>query len=88
MFIAIDHDIHDATKFQECASRVFPLPEDFRVHQFLPANDLSRAACLYEAPSLDQLRAYLDGKLGDASTQCYFPVADEQAIGLPERQLE
>ncbi|MFW6174781.1 MAG: hypothetical protein ACOC5K_03295 [Chloroflexota bacterium] len=87
MFIAIVHDIHDPAKFQECAQQVFPLPEGLRVHQFLPAMDLRRAVCLYEAPSIDQLRAYIDGTLGDASTQRYFPVAGEHAIGLPNREL-
>jgi hypothetical protein len=87
MFIAIEHEIHDAARFQRCAEQVFPLPEDLHVHQFLPANDLSRAACLYEAPSVERLRNYLDPALGDASTQHYFPVAEAHAIGLPPRQL-
>lgn len=84
MFIAIEHDIHDSEKFQACAEAVFPLPEDLHVHQFFPATDLSRAACLYEAPSVARLREYLDGKLGGASTQRYFPVAETEAIGLPQ----
>lgn len=84
MFIAIEHDIHDPERFQHCAQQVFPLPEGLHVHHFLPATDLRRAACLYEAPSLEQLRSYLDDALGDASTQHYFPVAESAAIGLPD----
>lgn len=87
MFIAIVHEIHDPTKFQQCAEEVFPLPEDLHVHYFLPATDLSQAVCLYEAPSVDRLRDYIDGTLRDASTQYYFPVADQHAMGLPVRQL-
>ncbi|MFY0991890.1 hypothetical protein [Halomonas sp. C05BenzN] len=87
MFIAIQHDIHDPARFQQCAERVFPLPEELLVHQFLPADDLSQAVCLYEAPSLARLRDYLEPVLGDASTQRYFAVAEEPAIGLPARQL-
>ncbi len=83
MFIAIEHEIHDPEQFQQCAEQVFPLPEGLHVHQFLPATDLSKAACLYEAPSVERLRSYLDAALGDASTQRYFPVAEGQAIGLP-----
>lgn len=85
MFIAIKHVIHDAEKFQQCAEKVFPLPENFHVHQFLPATDLSLAVCLYEAPSIDQLSTYLDDKLGSSSTQQYFPVLGDHAIGLPDR---
>jgi len=85
MFIAIEHVIHDPEGFQERGEEVFPLPEDLIVHHFFPAADFTRAACLYEAPSIDRLRGYLDGKLGDASTQRYFPVAESVAIGLPTR---
>jgi hypothetical protein len=87
MFIAIEHEIHDPDAFRRCTEQVFPLPEDLRVHHFLPADDLSRAACLYEAPSVEHLRSYLDCALGAASTQRYFPVAEAHAIGLPPRQL-
>jgi hypothetical protein len=86
MLIAIKHDIHDAAKFQQNAEGVFPLPEDFHVHHFFPAKDLSEAVCLYEAPSIDRLSDYLDGKLGDSSTQRYFPISEESAIGVPQRQ--
>lgn len=83
MFIAITHDIHDPKQFQARAKHVFPLPPELHVHQFLPAEDLSEAVCLYEAPSLGEVREYLDGALGDSSTQHYFPVAEQQAMGLP-----
>lgn len=85
MFIAIHHEIHDPEKFQQCAEDVFPLPEELHVHQFFPSEDLSTAACLYEAPSIEKLSAYLDKRLNEASTQHYFPVHTEQAIGLPRR---
>jgi hypothetical protein len=84
MFIAIQHQIHDPEKFQECAKDVFPLPDDLHVHQFFPSPDLKSAVCLYEAPSVKVLSSYLDSKLSPASTQQYFPVLTEHAIGLPE----
>lgn len=87
MFIAIEHRIHDPDAFQARGEQVFPLPEDLHVHHFLPATDLSRATCLYEGPSVDRVRAHLDRKLGDASTQTYFPVAETGGIGLPESRL-
>jgi len=86
MFIAITHEIHDPEKFQACAEEVFPLPADLHVHHFFPASDLAQAVCLYEAPSVDELKDYIDGTLKDASTQRYFPVAEAHAIGLPMRQ--
>ncbi len=84
MFIAIQHQIHDPNQFQQCAEQVFPLPDELHVHHFLPATDLSKASCLYEAPSIEQLRDYLEPKLSEASTQQYFPVTADHAMGLPE----
>lgn len=86
MFIAIQHQIHDPKKFQKCAENVFPLPEHLKVCQFFPSTDMKKAVCLYEAPSIEELSQYLDGKLNGASTQSYFPIMTEHAIGLPENQ--
>ncbi len=87
MFIAIEHEIHDPEKFRTCAEEVFPLPDELYVHQFYPASDMSKAVCLYEAPSIEVLSEYLDGKLGEASTQHYFQVLADHAIGLPEKEV-
>lgn len=86
MFIVIQHQIHNPKKFQQCAKAVFPLPKELHVHQFLPAPDLTKAVCLYEAPSIERLSQYLDARLTEASTQHYYPVLTEQAIGLPENE--
>jgi hypothetical protein len=86
MFVAIEHDIQDAAKFRQRAEKAFPLPNGLHVHLFLPATDLSRATCLYEASSVDQVRDFVDGLLGDCSKNRYFSVAEEHAMGLPQRQ--
>ena len=86
MFIAIEHEIHDPDAFSERVEEAFPLPDDLHVHNFLPASDLSRALCLYEAPSVERVKDFVERTLGDASTQRYYPVAEEVAIGLPARQ--
>jgi hypothetical protein len=83
MFIVIQHQIHNPEKYLECASRVFPLPDEMHVHQFFPSPDLKTAVCLYEAPSVEVLSNYLDSTLNEVSEQQYFPVHTEQAIGLP-----
>ena len=88
MFIAIQHQIHDPNKFQQCAKEVFPLPDHLHVHHFFPSADMKKAVCLYEAPSIEELSTYLDKKLNTASTQQYFPVLTENAMGLPESVSE
>ena len=88
MYIAIVHDIHDADAFQARARNdVFPLPEGLHVHHFFPATDQGEAVCLYEAPSVAAVRDHLDPSLGDSSTQRYFPVAEDHAMGLPAGQV-
>jgi hypothetical protein len=86
MFILIDHDIRNPAKFQQCAEKVFPLPDGLQVHLFLPATDFSRATCLYEADSVDRVRNFVDPLLGDSAKNTYVPIAAEHAMGLPERQ--
>ena len=86
MFIAIAHEIHDPPTFQKCSDEAFPLPDGLHLHQFVPADDLSWAACLYEAPSIERLSSHLEPLLGAAATQRYFPVAEEHAVGLPATQ--
>lgn len=87
MFVAIYHEIHDQELFKEKVNLMAPPPESLRRHQFLTATHLTRAACLWEAPSVDALRDYIDPQLEPASTQTYIQVNEERAVGLPERQL-
>jgi hypothetical protein len=87
MFVAIHHEIHDPALFRQKANEMAPPPGSLRRHQFLTATDLSRATCLWEAPTVDELRGYIDPALVPASTQTYFAINEERAVGLPERQL-
>lgn len=87
MFVGIYHEIHDRDLFKEKVNQMAPPPENLRRHQFFTATDLTRAACLWEAPSVDELRGYIDPALEPASTQTYFAVYAERAVGLPESQL-
>lgn len=87
MFVAIQHQIHDQQLFKQKVNSMAPPPEQLRRHQFLTATDLSHAACLWESPSVDLLRDYIDGSLEPASTQTYFAINEDRAVGLPESQL-
>ena len=87
MFVAIFHDIHDRDQFKEKVNQMTPPPESLRRHQFLTATDLTCATCLWEAPTVDELRDYVDPQLEPASTQTYLQVNEERAVGLPASQL-
>ena len=87
MFIAINHEIHDRDEFKVKVNRMAPPPQGLRRHQFLAATDLAYAACLWEAPAIEPLRDYIDGSLEPASTQTYFAINEDRAVGLPARLL-
>jgi len=87
MFVAIYHDIHDRDLFKVKVNQMTPPSERLRRHQFLTATDLSCATCLWEAPTVDELRTYIDPQLEPASTQTYLQVNEERAVGLPASQL-
>jgi hypothetical protein len=87
MFVAICHEIHDPQLWKEKVNQMALPPQSLRRHQFFTATDLTKAACLWEAPSVDELRDYIDPSLEPASTQVYFPVYEERAVGLPASQL-
>ena len=87
MFVAIYHEIHDRDLFKTKVNQMAPPPDSLRRHQFFTATDLTKAACLWEAPSIDELRSYIDPSLEPASTQTYFAVYEERAVGLPASQL-
>lgn len=84
MFITVLHTIHDPAAFQERGvSLTETPPTGLQPHQFLPSTDLGQAICLWEAGALEDVRGFVDGTLGDSSSQSYFTVADEYALGLP-----
>lgn len=87
MFVAIYHQIHDVELFKQKANAMAPPPEELRRHQFFPATDLSGASCLWEAPSAEALRDYIDPALEPASTQTYLTVNEDRAAGLPASEV-
>ena len=88
MFASVHHVIHEVPTFQLRGEQLTASPPPgIRNHQFYPSPDFSRATCLWEGPSLDAVRDYIDGTLGDSATQEYFVVTEEQATGLPVSQL-
>jgi hypothetical protein len=54
------------------------------LHSMFPSEDRSRAVSVWEAGSIGEVRSFVDSVAGDLSRDEYFPVADAQAIGLPQ----
>ena len=85
MKIGVIHRISDPQRAQEQGQALFGPHEGVQLLQFVPSEDFSTATCIWESDSIDTVRSWVDGTLGDTSQQTYFPIATEQAVGLPER---
>lgn len=55
-------------------------PSGVRGLQFYPSRDGSAVVCLWEAPSVESVQAYVDSTLGDASENTCFEVDPAQAF--------
>jgi hypothetical protein len=55
-------------------------PAGARGLEFYPATDGSGATCLWEAPSVEVIKQYVDSTLGDAAQNTCFEVNTEQAF--------
>jgi len=86
MYIVVQHRISDPAGFQQRGQEMLnKVPVGLKPHQFFPASGAPAAFCLWEAASLDDLKAFVDGSLAPASAQDYYAVDAEHALGLPGR---
>ena len=58
------------------------LPQGLKALMYLPGTDGRKADCVWEAPSLETLRNFLDRAIGTAATNDYFQINTGAAIGL------
>ena len=86
MFVVVEHTILDAPVAFARGQNLLEVEARQRVCRCASSirADQSAVICLWEANSLDEVRAYVDATLGDSSDNVYFEVDAEQALGLPE----
>ena len=82
MYVTAIHSIDDPTKFWE-AAQALQLPEGAVLHTVTPNEDGTRAVCLWESSSVSIVEGIVEGGAGDVSTNEYFAVNDQNAMGLP-----
>lgn len=84
MYIIINHDIKDPAVFWGRAQEALPfLPENIKIHGVFPNSDGSKATCLWEADTMDNMRGYLEEQVGHVSHNEYMAVETANAMGLP-----
>ena len=86
MNVVVQHRIIDSEKFNSMDAGEIGNggPPGVQVRQFFPSQDSSVAVCLWEAPSIDAVRDYLDPVTEGVAENTYFEVDAERAMGLPE----
>jgi hypothetical protein len=82
MYVTAIHDISDPEKFWGSAETT-EIPEGITLHSSFPNADGSRAVCLWEADSVEAVRDFVDGGVGDASQNEFYGVNAQNAQGLP-----
>ena len=84
MLVGAKHKIDNPEKFWSTAQEEIPkAPEGITIKQSFPSMDMSSAICLWEAPTVEALASWIDGLVGDVSTNEFFEINTENAIGLP-----
>ena len=82
MYIVVEHTVHDPEAFG-AATASAEIPPHLTLHHSLPKADGTQAVCLWEGPSVDAVRDYVEGGVGHLSDNAYFAVDTERAMGLP-----
>ena len=89
MYVGVVHKINDPEAMLSRGERVSNAanaPAGVRPLEFFPATDLTAATCLWESGSVETLRDYVDGTLGDSCENSYFEISTEHALGLPQQE--
>jgi hypothetical protein len=83
MYVVVQHTFSEPETAFSRGGRLIKnegAPTGVRGLQFYPAKDGSGATCLWEADSVEDVQAYVDTTLGDASENLCYEVDAEQAF--------
>jgi hypothetical protein len=82
MYVVAIHSINDPNTFWDGA-QALELPEGTTLHSTIPNEDGTRAVCLWESGSVATVEGIVEGAAGSVSTNEYFGVNEQNAMGLP-----
>jgi hypothetical protein len=84
MHVLVNHSISNPEGFWSLVKANPVMPEGFTVQSLMAGTDPSKAACLWNAPDADSLKAMMDGMLKGLCTNTYMQINDENSFGLPD----
>jgi hypothetical protein len=85
MYVLVQHHFNDPAAALARGERLINndgAPTGVRGLQFYPSRDGSVATCLWEAPSVQAVQAYVDTTLGDSSENTCYEVNAEQSFAV------
>jgi hypothetical protein len=82
MFVSVIHRISDPDRFSEMA-RSATIPPDLRLPQVIAAADRATTVCLWEAPSVQHVRDFLEPLTVGICKNEYAEVDAGLSLGLP-----
>jgi len=83
MHVTAIHSISDPERFWSAIQQAGDPPEGMTLHSTLPSPDGSKAVCLWEADSVERVRGLVEETTGNASSNEFFEVDEQRALGLP-----
>ena len=87
MYIMVQHSISEPATFWNAADPNTISPK-LKLHHTFPTPDGTRAVCIWEAASVDELRNQLEPLLSHMSRNEYFPVENREGFARPSRVPE
>jgi hypothetical protein len=84
MYVLVQHTISEPATFWNAADPR-TLSPDVKLHHTFPTADGTRAACIWEAKSVDAVRNLLEPLVGRVSRNEYFPVENREGFARPSR---
>jgi hypothetical protein len=85
MYVVAQHKISDPAAFwSQSRQAVDSLPSSLKLCQTYPNADGTRAVCLWQADSVEAVKEFVDSRVGNMSTNEYYEVGSDKAMGLPE----
>lgn len=84
MYVLVQHVISEPAAFWNAADPS-TLSPDIKLHHSFPTPDGTRAACLWEAQSIERLQAILEPVIGRYSSNEYLAVENREGFVRPSR---
>ena len=85
MYVVAQHKISDPAAFwSQSREAVDSLPSSLKLRHTYPNADGTRAVCLWQADSVEAVQEFVDSRVGGVSTNEYYEVGSDKAMGLPE----